>query len=86
LIQLGQVADQSFAGGSYYLLDPEVYVGNGDYDSLWYDEPSETMYIPRGEPTYMWGFGFGQISDWLYVDTYPNEGYFEDLMGENLYP
>lgn len=68
------------------MLDPTIKVGNGDYAAIFTDSPTKTMYIPWGEPTSLWSFGFGQITDWLYTDTYPNKGYFFDLLGMNPEP
>lgn len=83
LLEIGQIWDQSFAGGYFYDIYPEITVGNGDYTYLWYYDPADTMTIPWGTPTYFDSFYFGSITSWLYENTYPSTGYFIEIQGEN---
>ncbi len=62
LIEVGQIANQSFAGGVYNPINPQIFVGDGDYTTLFTGNQSNQ--ITAGSQTNQTGYfldsyGFG---------------------------
>lgn len=65
LIDMGQIADQSFAGGSYDSTSkPKLYIGDGDYTTLFPQESANiTLYTySNTADQYLTGVAFGAAS------------------------
>ena len=63
-IELGQVADQSFGGGSYSSAFPLFKMGTGPYSPTYWNSTALNMTTPWGGKITMTDLSFGSISSW----------------------
>lgn len=76
-IESGPVANQSFAGGSDVMITPKVFVGGGDYSTIYPATADEIVITANVNGTYdLESVGFGVLA---FTNGVPQVGYFQEL-------
>jgi hypothetical protein len=77
LLESGPIVDQSFAGGSTTFITPKVFIGGGDYSTIYPSTNLEIVLTPNANGTYDIGsVGFGIMA---FGNGVPVQGYFQQL-------